>query len=367
MSTPVVGIDIVEMRSVNSFLHFWAGFTSQTEAFNNSEPQYKARTQIKLIRIQLIMDTFGNHARRDARRREREQHMARMDELVSSELTLWDDDEPIAPSIGEARMRQAEEAHGSLWTSAFTRVSRRSCIAILCIIPVIAIAAGFAFGKDVGEHGNGHVYNIEPEIENDNRYSNLFNVILDWEVTPKSALEDDRSAQWRALQWLAYADSSTTNIEAVRTRYALATLYYSTHNVATEGGTLRSWHDETHWLSSYPVCLWHGVECHDEDNTLERVKSLNLTSNGMGGTLPDELSMLELDIHFLDISDNGFEGVIPESITKMRNLRKSRSVSVLSKVILSALTHKSLPLLPQRDSISVQTISKEPYRRVYRN
>ena len=176
---------------------------------------------------------------------------------------------------------------------------------------------------------DGHPYNNDLEIKEDNRYFDLFNVILDWEVTPRSSLEDDTSPQFRALQWLAYDDTGTRNIEAVRTRYALATLYYSTHNVATEGGTLRSWHDETHWLSSYPVCLWHGVECHDEDNTLERVKSLNLTANGMGGTFPDELSMLELDIHFLDISDNGLEGTIPESITKMRNLRKTCPCFVL--------------------------------------
>lgn len=276
------------------------------------------------------MDTFGNHARRDARRREREQHIARMEELVSSELTIWDDDEPIciAPSIGEARMRQAEATHGNAWTRVLNRVPRRFCVMMLCFIPVIAIAAGFTFGKKVGE-GDGHPYNNDLEIKEDNRYFDLFNVILDWEVTPRSSLEDDTSPQFRALQWLAYDDTGTRNIEAVRTRYALATLYYSTHNVATEGGTLRSWHDETHWLSSYPVCLWHGVECHDEDNTLERVKSLNLTANGMGGTFPDELSMLELDIHFLDISDNGLEGTIPESITKMRNLRKTCPCFVL--------------------------------------
>lgn len=270
------------------------------------------------------MDTFSNHTRRDARRREREEHIARMEELVS---TTWDDDEPtcIAPSIGEARMRQAEVTHGTTWGRVLNRVPRRFCVVMLCFIPVIAIAAGFKFGKEVGGGVDGHAYNNDPEIKADNRYFDLFNVILDWGVTPRSSLEDYTSPQFRALQWLAYDDTGTSNIEAVRTRYALATLYYSTHNVATEGGTLRSWHDETHWLSSYPVCVWHGVECHDEDNTLERVKSLNLTSNGMGGTFPDELSMLELDIHFLDISDNGLEGTIPESITKMRNLRKCQT------------------------------------------
>jgi len=267
------------------------------------------------------MDTFGNHARRDARRREREQHMARMEELASSEMALWDDDEPIATAIGEARMRQAEERHGGPLAAVLDRISRRSCITLLCLVSVVTIIAGFALGFDVGERGDGRAYNTNPEISDETRYATLFNAILDWRVTPRSALENEGSAQWRALQWLAYEDTDTKNIEAVRTRYALATLYYSTHDFATAGGTLRSWHDQTHWLSSYPACLWHGVECHDEDNTMERVISLNLTANGLGGSLPDELSMLELDLHTLDLSDNGIESTIPTSLAKLRNLR----------------------------------------------
>lgn len=313
----------------------------------------------------LAMDTFGNHARRDARRREREQHIARMEELVSSEVMLWDDDEPIATAIGESRLRQAEESHqhGRPLTAPLDKISLRSCIALLCLVSVIAIAAGFAFGL---ERDNGLKV---PEISDDTRYTTLFNAILDWEVTPRSALENDGSSQWHALQWLAYEDTDTKSIEAVRTRYALATLFYSTHEVATESGTLRSWHDQTHWLSSYPVCLWHGVECHDEDNTLERVISLNLTSNGLGGSLPDELSMLELDIHFLDISDNGLEGTIPESLSKLRNLRKFCVSSLVPKVIQSSLTRPSCllchrgtlsrPELLQRDH-TVQPLEVEP-------
>lgn len=268
------------------------------------------------------MDTFGNHARRDARRREREQHIARMEELVSSDVTLWDDDEPIATAIGESRMRHEAQTFGGPFKSAVERLGIRSCITLLCLVSVIVIVAGFIVGLDAGERGDSHAYNGGPEISEEARYESLFNAILDWNVTPRSALENEESAQWRALQWLAYNDTDTKNIEAVRTRYALATLYYSTHDVETTSGTLRSWHDQTYWLSSYPVCFWHGVECHDEDNGMERIISLNLTSNGLGGSLPDEISMLELDIHFLDLGDNGIESTIPTSFSKLKNLRK---------------------------------------------
>ena len=291
--TPSVsdGIDTVGMILVIAFPHFSAG------------------TKLKQ------MDTFGNHARRDARRREREEHIARMEELVSSELTLWDDDEPIAKTMAEARLRQEK-------ISMLDRIPRRPCLVLLCLVSVIAIATGFVVGLDFKERDNGPTNTGAIEISDETRYKTLYNAILDWKVTSRSDLEKDGSAQWRALQWLAYEDTETKNIEAVRTRYALATLYYSTHDVVTASGTLRSWHDQTHWLSSYPVCLWHGVECHDEDNTMERVISLNLTSNGLGGSLPDELTMLELDIQYLDISDNGIESTIPESLAKLKNLRK---------------------------------------------
>lgn len=263
-----------------------------------------------------MFDTFDNVSRRDARRKEREQHITRMEEMSCPQLDLWDDDEPIVPSIDEARLRQERNA---AWSKRIR--SRQLCITLVCLILVVVAIAGFTLGLDVGEGDQG-VLTSAPEISEDARYESLFDAILDWGVTPQDALEEEGSAQWHALQWLAYEDWETQNIEAIRTRYALATLYFSTHDLETATGYPRSWHVQTHWLSVYPVCLWHGVECHDEDNTMERVQSLNLTSNGLAGTLPDELSMLQFDIHVLDVSDNSIEGTIPASLSNLRNLRK---------------------------------------------
>ena len=262
-----------------------------------------------------MVDTFDNVARRDARRQRREHYIARMEELSCPQLDLWDD-EPIARAIGEARLR--EERHVVVASNRI--LTRQFCGALFCLIAVAATITGFSLGLHIGERDQNVITNA-PDIS-DVHYNLLFNTILDWGVTPQNVLEEEGSAQWHALQWLSYKDWETRNIEAVRTRYALATLYFSTHDVDTTMGAPLSWNVQTHWLSSYPVCLWHGVECHDEDNTLERVLSLNLTSNGLGGTLPDELSMLQLDIHYLDLSDNAIEGTIPESLSKLRNLRK---------------------------------------------
>lgn len=273
-----------------------------------------------------MFDTFENVARRDARRQEREQHLARMEEMAAGHVTLWDDDEPIAPAIGEARLRQSVERDIGSSSSMFGAInpifSRRICIALLCVVTIATGISSFAIGWGAVERDQNGLSDAPALDSDESRYNSLFNYILDWGVTRRSALEEEGSAQWRALQWLAYTDREKRNIEAIRTRYALATLYFSSHNVETSSGVLLAWHVQTHWLSSYPVCLWHGVECHDEDNIMERVQSLNLTSNGLGGTLPDELAMLELDINSLDVSNNSIEGTIPASLANLRNLRE---------------------------------------------
>ena len=267
--------------------------------------------------------TFDNVARREARRRERELHIARMEEIAASRVNLWDDEEPIA----QANRSQERGMWAVAMVAMDNALNRRICIGLLCLATVFAAAAGFIFGFDVGEHDRPILPPDSPQNKPEARYESLLSSILDWDVTPRIVLEDNTTAPGRALHWLAYQDTDVRGPEIVRTRYALATLYFSTHDVETESGALLFWRDQSHWLSSYPVCMWHGVECHDED-TLERVKALNLTSNGLGGTLPSEIALLQLDVHSLDISDNSIEGTIPESLSRLKNLGKSHSCLV---------------------------------------
>ena len=76
------------------------------------------------------------------------------------------------------------------------------------------------------------------------------------------------------------------------------------------------------------MCTWFGVDCMDDEfgqSSLGRVKMLNLSSNGLEGTLPEELGLLQLDIREIDVSDNSIGGSLPEKIFDLTNLSKSLS------------------------------------------
>lgn len=150
--------------------------------------------------------------------------------------------------------------------------------------------------------------------EQRSRQQHLYDTILDWHVTSKETLDDSSSAQYQAWDWLS-AESGTIDIDTLRGRYALATLYFS--NKA-------SWHQDEHWLSDHPVCLWHGVQCW-ETSQLPLVRSVNLTSNGLHGTIPPEIALLLDDVQGIDLSFNNIQGNLPDlsSLESLKELHLS--------------------------------------------
>lgn len=146
---------------------------------------------------------------------------------------------------------------------------------------------------------------------------------------------------------LAY-DENGIPLETFRIRYVLATLYFSTQgNYTTEDSFVSSsWDDRSHWLSGFPVCMWHGVTCLDENggwDSIGIVSGLNLSSNGLEGELPDELGLLQNDIRSLDLSGNSIGGSIPQSLASLRNLSKLRfCICRCNKHLKSGLTQIAL-------------------------
>jgi hypothetical protein len=67
------------------------------------------------------------------------------------------------------------------------------------------------------------------------------------------------SPQGMAFDWITNIDNATdpcTDAESTVTRFALATLYYSTNG--------ESWTDSTNWISSsVSHCTWYGITCDD--------------------------------------------------------------------------------------------------------
>jgi len=158
-------------------------------------------------------------------------------------------------------------------------------------------------------------------FEDDIRYNQLYNAILDWGYTAIDVLENENSPQGRALKWLSDEDIETNDVEVARTRFALAALYFSTHNIADDSGTPATWHTQTNWLSNNPVCFWYGVEC-IEGGFFGRVQALNLSSNGLAGTIAQEIGPLETDIRVLDLGNNSIRGPLPKSIAALEKLGK---------------------------------------------
>lgn len=90
-------------------------------------------------------------------------------------------------------------------------------------------------------------------------------------------------------------------------RSALAALYDAT------GGA--DWRDSENWLTDASLRHWHGVGTNREG----RVISLVMRDNGLRGSLPGELALLD-ELEFIDFTHNELEGPIPREIGELRNL-----------------------------------------------
>lgn len=138
-------------------------------------------------------------------------------------------------------------------------------------------------------------------------------------VTPGQVLSDLQTPQYRAYDWILTQDPRHVSGDDpdLLQRYVLATLYFSANN-KTRAAT--SWINAHDWLSVQHECDWFGVDCEEESfitqvagATLSQasftqqfpdyslptpaskgmVTLINLTSNGLFGTLPKEISALE--------------------------------------------------------------------------
>ena len=90
-------------------------------------------------------------------------------------------------------------------------------------------------------------------------------------------------------------------------RYALATLYFAL------GG--KQWVENGKWLIDDDECLWYN----DSENPCEfgAIVELQLSFNGLRGSLPDEISLLE-NLRSLDLSGNSITRGLPDSFWQLK-------------------------------------------------
>jgi hypothetical protein len=229
----------------------------------------------------------------------------------SDKLVL--DEVASLPPSGIVRDRQICLTRRAIWTAA------------CCLIVVIA-SISFGVGFGLAERENT-LDESAGTMNTGLRPQELYSAIMMWGVTAKNALDDAMSPQGRALAWLQTQVVDSQDLNHALTRFALASLYYSTNAMEQESGTMPWWKQNSHWLSDDPVCSWYGVECvEEEEETQGRVVALNLSSNGLAGTLPAEIALLQADLRVLDLSKNDIEGNIPAAIEGLHNLGKSGEV-----------------------------------------
>jgi len=143
-------------------------------------------------------------------------------------------------------------------------------------------------------------------------------------------LNDPASPQFLALQWISVdsarreGGSIAYSMDESLQRYALATLYFSLSGgrggVSNDNDAILSpssfkWANDNAWLSS-DMCDWYGITC---DPSRSSVLGIDLSSNGLQGTLPLELKLLKY-LENLTLSNNHIRGTLPSEYSELNNL-----------------------------------------------
>jgi hypothetical protein len=148
-------------------------------------------------------------------------------------------------------------------------------------------------------------------------------------------LDDRSSPQFKALQWISVdsarkGGSIAYTMDASLQRYALATLYFAlggnengNSNAAGLSSTPSSssssslWTNDDAWLSTVVnVCDWYGITC---DSSETAVLGIDMTSNGLQGTLPIELKLLKY-LQNVTLPNNSISGTLPPEYSELNEL-----------------------------------------------
>ncbi|CAJ1953733.1 unnamed protein product [Cylindrotheca closterium] len=195
------------------------------------------------------------------------------------------------------------------------RPRRGSKAKYLIILGVVLIVGGFAIamsggksedaagsmpangsGGSSGGGSNSGGSNSGGSNSGTNPPTSLEDGVFDYltQFVDKKILLDDKSYTFSAYNWLMKnSDIQIYGDSRIRQRFALASIYYATN----EG--LNSWVRDDGWISDQDECSWTGVRC-DNGN----IVGLNLTSNGLKGVFPMEVTMLKKHLLALELDDN---------------------------------------------------------------
>mmetsp|Transcript_3465 Transcript_3465/g.4263 ORF Transcript_3465/g.4263 Transcript_3465/m.4263 type:complete len:404 (+) Transcript_3465:144-1355(+) len=139
----------------------------------------------------------------------------------------------------------------------------------------------------------------------------------------RKKLDDKTSSHFDAIVWLSqeateYSQTFVNDRRLLVERFTLLVFYYSTRTAADP------WKNEANWLTKgVSICLWRGIDCErlesDDEDTIEVVVHIDLSSNNLSGTISDEISKLS-SLKTLRLSDNRLEGNVPASLGELKHL-----------------------------------------------
>lgn len=106
------------------------------------------------------------------------------------------------------------------------------------------------------------------------------------------------SPQYLAFQWLSgNANLESYTVKKQIQRFALATFYFSTNG--------DKWKQNDSWLTEEDECSWYSSNTfRSQCNGEGQYRNLELTFNGLSGTIPPELALLSDSLSLIDITQD---------------------------------------------------------------
>ena len=152
----------------------------------------------------------------------------------------------------------------------------------------------------------------------------------------------------RAMSWFLYNDTVTIKHESeLVARFVLVVTYFN------NGGASQTWMNSEHWMTSYHVCLWYGVQCNHQNHNsnqnnieiieidlsdngldgsihlawtlLDKCKSILFNSNQLNGTIPGTVFGNILSLEYLYLQNNLLSGTIPETLKSITSIHTTTS------------------------------------------
>jgi Leucine-rich repeat (LRR) protein len=182
-----------------------------------------------------------------------------------------------------------------------------NCITTLVAVSFLGTLVGFIWSRSTAHHWTNGNNNAKMAPKTAEYYKFLRGQILSESGFDRSltiALDDPRSYEWKALQWMFAHDAEVDASSPVLQRFALVAAFLSLDVDVT---------------ATIHECDWVAVQCNDQ----RQITSMNFPPRSLtGGTIPSVMTFLS-GLEVLDMTDQGLKGRLPSphSWPRLRELK----------------------------------------------